>query len=680
MENCVHRLDSINSSSVGFAGGKGASLGELISAGFNVPQGFVVSRVAFDAFLENADPDGRISSLLADITDRKSKVFPIAQEISAFLGPAEIPSSVLGAVVGLYRQMGLGRVAIRSSATCEDGAQSAWAGQLDTYFNVSEAELGEKLKECWLSAFSRRALAYAATHGFDGSNFGVAVVVQEMIPSAISGIGFSVHPVTQEPNLSLIEACFGLGEAIVSGEVSPDAFLLDKETGGIVESSRGNQKKALVLEPESPQPTWRNLGDKGAEPKLTDSQALEYGDILNRIEAHYCRPMDTEWAYYNGGFHVLQARPITTLAPGYDEKFIDDSEPWMRLVKRPFSLLEYSIIGHWTDPKHAAKDLGIERLDHFLGIQDDAGMTHMYFPEPRLIAAHDHLLDLRQNDRDKLIGILEKGKQLYEEGMQRIDNGVTFSSLQEAADYFCEIGKYTVIVPAWLLLAMERVGVDDSEVHERAEWLRGHSVYPRLVHKLLHPYVIEHARGIGFSDPEQIPFVATWDELVQGVDLSVLEARLEAVRSGSRFVYQMIGEEYQVRLLPQTGYLLMRLAHAHLPPDPEDANCLTGQTAWPGFHRGRARLVLSSNPEGYQVDPGDVLVSVQSNPNLMPLLRHAGAIVTDEGGVACHASIVARELKVPAVTGVGNATSAIHDGDLIEVDATEQVVRIIERV
>ncbi|MEM9227228.1 MAG: PEP-utilizing enzyme [Verrucomicrobiota bacterium] len=342
-------------------------------------------------------------------------------------------------------------------------------------------------------------------------------------------------------------------------------------------------------------------------------------------------------------------------------------------------MIEYSLIGHWTDPQHASRDLGFTNLDRFLGIQDDVGMTTMYFPADLLAQAHAHLVELQREKRDELLRLLRKGQELYEAGMQRVDSNQPFHDLVEAAEYFCEIGKFTVVLPAWMLNAFEAAGVKDSEIQEIAEFLRGHSVYPRLVQKLLHPYAIGYAQQLGLPEPEQAPHLVAWDELHCGVDRETWNERLTALKQDKRFVFEMDGHEIRVRFLSQTGYLLMRLATKDDCSTSEDPNLLKGQAAWPGYHRGRARVVLSSNPEGYALNEGDILISIQCNPNLMPLLRHAGAIVTDEGGVACHAGIVARELRVPAVIATGDATSKIHDGDLIEVDATEQVVRILER-
>ncbi|MEM9227182.1 MAG: PEP/pyruvate-binding domain-containing protein, partial [Verrucomicrobiota bacterium] len=281
----VLSLEQVNGGQVDTAGGKGASLGELIQAGFAVPKGFVVMRSAFDAFLAGIDGGSGLAGLLPQLGQPEIEVQPLVEKIASIVEQGSMPDAVADEIFAAYHELKLNYVAVRSSSTTEDGANTAWAGQLETYLNVSEDTLLDKVRACWLSAFSHRSLSYAAAHQADGSGVGVAVVIQEMVPSSLSGIGFSVHPVTQQHNIHLIEACFGLGEAIVSGQVSPDLFLVERDSGRLTEHTIGQQKKALILDPGMPEPEWRELGDLGAKPKLTDDQAQEYAGILQRIEA-----------------------------------------------------------------------------------------------------------------------------------------------------------------------------------------------------------------------------------------------------------------------------------------------------------------------------------------------------------------------------------------------------------
>ena len=678
MPSPILKLTELAGTQADVAGGKGASLGELVRAGARVPAGFVVLRHGFDAFMAAADPDARVAALLADIDAGRATVEAAASDIRQHLGNAPIPDDLAAAIQGELRLLDVPRVSVRSSATCEDGTATAWAGQLDTFLNVGPQELLSRVRACWLSIFEPRALAYGAAHGYGAGDFGVAVVVQEMVQSETSGIGFSVHPVTQEPSLGLIEACFGQGEAIVSGAIAPDQYVVELSTQRIVENTRGQQQKGLFLDPNATEPVWRDLGERGNEPKLTESQIAEYAAILGRIQAHYGFPVDTEWALADGSFHLLQARPITTLAPEYREAIVDQSDPWAPMVRRPLTLFEASLVGHWMDSEHMGRDFGIH-IDRFLAIQDTAGLFNLFASAGQFRAAIDGVKRLERDDRPRLVEILKHAQDLYDAGRDRLERGETFDRLDEASEYFMEIGRSTTGFPVWTLFSIEELHAHDPEVTALAEGLRARSLYPPIAHKVVHPLVVREARALGFSDPERAAEVTTWPEARQGLDRDLMEERLERVRAGERVVYQVTQNEEAVRFVSETGYLLMRIAGTREIVPPDDPDRVSGQAAWPGVHRGRARVILSSDPEGYEVDDGDVIVSIQSNPSLMPLLRHAGAIVTDDGGVACHAAIICRELKIPTLIGTGRATSAIHDGDLVEVDATQQVVRVVER-
>lgn len=673
------RLEDLDGSQTDLAGGKGASLGELVHAGARVPSAFVVLRPAFDAFMKSADPEGRVTGWIEALDSGNQHVSETAHEIAALLADATLPDEIASAVLKAYDELGVERASVRSSATCEDGTATAWAGQLDTFLNVGRDDLLANVRACWLSIFRAPALAYGAAHGYGAGDFGVAVVVQQMVPSEVSGIGFSVHPVTQEAELGLIEACFGQGEAIVSGAIAPDQYIVELASRRILQNERGHQDKGLFLDSDSAEPVWKQLGDRGGEPKLDEAQIRQYAAILDQVQAHYGFPVDTEWAVADSEFYLLQARPITTLAAEYREKIIDDSEPWVPMVRRPLSLFEASLAGHWMDADHMGRDFGVH-VDRFLAIQDSAGMLNLYGSARQLEIAVGGVGRLEREARDQLIAMLKHAHEIYEEGRKRVEDGTGFSDLKEACEYLMKVGRNTTGFPVWTLFSLEAFQVDDPEVTALAEGLRARSLYTPIAHRMVDPMVEDAARALGFSKPERAPELTTWTEMIGGgLDRDVLEHRLERLEAGDRVIYQITEKEELVRFVSETGYLQMRLAGQRQVVPPDDPDRVSGQAAWPGVHRGRARVILSSDPTGYSIDDGDVLVSIQSNPGLMPLLRHAGAIVTDDGGVACHAGIICRELKIPTIIGTGRATSTIHDGDLVEVDATQQVVTILER-
>jgi len=680
MSQFTYRLDELDSSAVGVAGGKGASLGELVRAGAPVPPALVIASTAFETFMNSGDHRQFVDDVVRQLNASHITAAAASERIISYLGSVPMPSEVVHQVREAVARLGAQSVAVRSSATCEDSATSAWAGQLDTYLDVRPPDVVEKVRKCWLSIFGESALAYSAVHGFDTGRIAVAVVVQQMVASDVSGIGFSVHPVTQEPNLLLIEACFGLGEAIVSGKINPDQYVVERATGKIVEHAVGDQDQGLFLEPGAATAEWRDLDERGKLPKLNDDQVVEYARLLSRIQDHYGHPVDTEWALEGGEFRVLQARPITTLADEYTEAVVDTSHEWQPLVRRPMSLVEVSIWAHWLDSRHAAECLGLQ-ANRALSIQDDAGLTNEFLTRRAMDAGLGHVADLLKNHRSQAIENLKRGQTTLVEAQVRIDRGPdAFADLDEAVDFFVDAAQFTTVFPAWVLIAYEQQQLDDPEVRSLAEAIRTHTLYPSIEREIIDPLVRRATQALNFSAPQRSTAVVTWSELRRGnLTRDLLEARLEQIDSGRRFVFQSLDGSDQVRFVSQSGYLLMRLARQRQIVPKKQDNELFGQAAWPGIYRGRARLVLSADAVGKTIEEGEVLVSIQSSPELMPLLQRCGAIVTDDGGIACHAAIIARELRKPTLIGTKTATSMIHTGDLVEVDTYAQVVRVLER-
>jgi pyruvate, water dikinase len=250
-------------------GGKAAALGDLIRAEFTVPDGFVVATDASEL--------NRLTTAILDAFESLESPF----------------------------------VAVRSSATQEDSLTAAWAGQLDTFLNVSRETLMESILSCMASVESARARAYATEKGLAAGR--VAVIVQSMVPSDVSGVCFSVHPVTKNTNDMVIEAAYGLGEAVVSGEVTPDNYVVDRAARRVAIRSISTQSRSLRFSPKEHKTIWENVDEPSVQ-KLSDTQILELADTVERLESHVGYPVDVEWTFYDDRLYILQSRPITTLA------------------------------------------------------------------------------------------------------------------------------------------------------------------------------------------------------------------------------------------------------------------------------------------------------------------------------------------------------------------------------
>lgn len=307
-------LEKINIKDVSIAGGKGASLGEMIQSGIQVPPGFVILAETFENFLKETDINVEIGAEFKKVDTTKIHTAEEASgKIQALILNAEISKDISDEILKSFKELNANFVAVRSSATAEDSASAAWAGQLDSYLNIDEKNLIESVKKCWASLFTPRAIFYRFNQNLQKDEIHVAVVIQKMIKSDRSGVAFSVHPITKDKNQMIIEAAFGLGEGIVSGEVSPDSYVIEKDSLQIIDKNIIAQEKALYVT-SGTGTKWKKLSKSISEKQvLTDIEILELSEVLEKIEKHYKFGVDVEWAFENGQLYITQSRPITTL-------------------------------------------------------------------------------------------------------------------------------------------------------------------------------------------------------------------------------------------------------------------------------------------------------------------------------------------------------------------------------
>jgi len=303
----------INSKNVDIAGGKGASLGEMTQAGLAVPPGFVVLAPGFDKFLEETDLNVEVAAALkqADPKDIKS-VEDTSVKIRDLIWDAEFPADIAEEVKKSFKELGAELVAVRSSATAEDSSIASWAGELETYLNVTEENLLESVKKCWSSLFTPRAIFYRYEKNLHERHVSVAVVVQGMVQSEVSGICFTVHPVTEDREQMVIEAGYGLGEAIVGGMITPDTYVINKTDWVILDANISKQEKMITRTDKGAEERPVDEG-KQEKQKFSNERIIELAKLCAHIEEHYAKPQDIEWAYEGGKLYITQSRPITTL-------------------------------------------------------------------------------------------------------------------------------------------------------------------------------------------------------------------------------------------------------------------------------------------------------------------------------------------------------------------------------
>ena len=302
------------------AGGKCANLGELFGKiGAPVPNGFAVSAGTYKAFLKKSGAEKKIKKILSamDVNDMES-LQHASEEIRKYVEDLSIPKEIEKAILGAYKKLckEVGKkavaVAVRSSATAEDLPGASFAGQQDTYLNVFEKGLLKSVKECWSSLFTPRAIFYRVEKGFSHSNVLISVAVQEMVFSEASGVMFTIEPVSGETDKLIINGSWGLGEAVVSGQVTPDEYLVNKVDLRIIDKQIVRKERQIVSDKKG-SVKWISVPKpKREKPVLSDKLILQLARYGLKIEKHYGVAQDIEWAVDSDGrLFILQARPET---------------------------------------------------------------------------------------------------------------------------------------------------------------------------------------------------------------------------------------------------------------------------------------------------------------------------------------------------------------------------------
>lgn len=306
-------FNQISKNDIPIAGGKGANLGEMTTAGIPVPNGFVVTATAYYEFLEKTSLKHKILTELSGLDYNDSeKLFSASKNIKTAVMEAELPGELALQIKDFYHNL-CGEhdrlVAVRSSATAEDLPDASFAGQQETFLNVKGwQDVVKSVQKCWASLFESRAIFYRSDRGFSHFKIGIAVPVQLMVQSDVSGVMFTVNPLTNNREEISIEAAWGLGQPVVSGEVIPDQYLVDKKTEKITFRSLSKQTWQMTLA--------GNIAvsrDHQEVQKLSDTKIKELAEIGAHIEKHYNHPQDIEWGMEDKRLYIVQSRPVTTL-------------------------------------------------------------------------------------------------------------------------------------------------------------------------------------------------------------------------------------------------------------------------------------------------------------------------------------------------------------------------------
>ncbi len=637
--NYIKNFSEISKNDIALVGGKGASLGELTRAGIPVPSGFVITTEVFKNF--------------------KNK---------------EIPREIIHEILSAFDNLHVQRVAVRSSATEEDSKTSSWAGQFDSFLNISRENLMNSIKNCWKSIESERVISYAKINNILHKRLSVAVIVQKMIESEASGVMFTINPINQNKNQMIMEAGYGLGEMLVQGLITPDSYILDKSTLKIVSKNLNSQNKMLVFKngenKEVPVPKI-----KKGKYILDDKNIKSLAELAVKIEVHYKSPQDIEWALEKEKFYIVQSRPITTIANHKSEDLFNKEGYLLALWFQGVSVFVtdihndlYSklealfIIDNGLFKQYFTKKAYENALNKGVTFYSDKHAFDNY--KKNLTIFRDtftkyfelNVKDKKSVSKDVVTTFFEYTRKLCGDYTQmNFESTDKAFSLQDQnstiKENLSKVSKFKDTVRDFMNVVLFE---PDGYCYKLFEILSNQfnlpiSIFDNLTQREILALFKGEKPSEGIVSKRQKAFVESYnlDSFYEGKDA---EPILQSFRED--IIYSKL---------------------------------LKGQGASSGKATGKVKIIPVDYSDLSRIDKeigkmqqGDILVAETTAPELMLACKKASAIITDMGGLMSHAAIVSREFGIPCIVGTKFATQILKDGDIIEVDANRGIVRIIK--
>jgi phosphoenolpyruvate synthase/pyruvate phosphate dikinase len=599
---------------------------------------------------------------------------------------AVIPEAIKNDILTAFNELDCEFVAVRSSATSEDSAGAAWAGLLNSFLNTTEQTLLENVKKCWASLFTAGAIVYRHEQNLTNVPISVAVVIQKMVDSAASGIAFSVHPLRQDDNQLIIEAAYGLGEAVVSGRITPDSYVVDKRRWSIIDSRVGKQSGKFIRS-EKGGNTWVDLTDEqGRRQVLSEEEIIALARLIVRIEEHCGFPCDIEWAQENHSFYIVQSRAITTLPQDFGK--ISKTRPNQTgatqthdvvmsdfyVIKRDFCLgtVQLTCWAESTDPKQWT-ELKQPFLPYCVCERKNQ-LVHFFFDLRGVKWIKDALetsvarnINFPHEVTTTLTNRIQPIKAILDEepALSLLDLQTFIAQIRDAWVWFEALW--------WLIDLFEEqqrnVAIDqlvrDARIDQLLKVRRETDNFVPGTDA-----IIRKSLQAAFPDYGQYVDVISLEEAFN----QALPAKNELQQRLEYYLYTN-SSFYQNRQAVEAQYRYRLEDEKHH----DEITELSGQVACKGMVQGRITLVFGRK-DLHKMREGDIIVSPSVTPDFMPALHKSKAIITNEGGIISHAAIISRELQKPCIIGTQIAAHVLHDGDLVEVDAYNGVVRVLERV
>ncbi len=632
------------------AGNKAATLGEIIKLGMNVPSGFVVSTQTFDTFLNHNEITSDIFEILLD----KNEVDEIkAKKIKKLILKGSFPKKIEKEILSEYKKTPGRNFIVRSSALIEDSLKNSWAGQMKSVLITSEKEVIQNIKKCWAFAFSQNTLWYRnSSKKLIKKPISIAILIQKMLTPEIAGVGFSIHPSTNDENTIFIEAGLGHGKGLVSGEISPDKYIVDKKNNFLIDIYISKQKKKIVF-------------TKGVERKITlpekvgAKQFLKNHDIktlsknIKKLEKHLNYKVDIEWLKHKNKIYILQTRPITA------NKKPLISKSHIKIFHKP--LLALSAMEVWYQGElasnHNSDPLFLYSPKNGVSVYYNKNSIKSSYPE----MTESHRTKILKKIRNFLLECKKIDELTKEKNPENIPQ-----ILDELENIWPDINNLYIFI-----MGINKGIFIPKKIKNSAEKAR--IISEKVSHNAF-DFILNYTEKFLTEKPNEYFYLSdflTINEIKNQKFKKELPEAFIKIGKNRMFVYYR-GKIY-------TKDVAKKIIKEKISNNPyiEGGGNLQGFTIYYKKNlEGKVKIISNFN-KLHLLNKGDIIVTPSLSPEYINVIDKILGIITEEGGELSHTAILAREYKIPCIIGVKNATKRLKNGQKIRMNGRTGKIEIL---
>lgn len=672
-------------------GGKGKSLQFLIENNFNVPKGFIIPTTIFEKTLK--EKINKINLILNQTKNEINSINQASKKINKLFENIQIDEKNINKILNEFEKLNLNIVAVRSSANVEDGKENAWAGIFDSFLNIKKENLIKHILKCYKSLFSQRAISYKIQNNLVNQNISIAIIIQEMIPAEISGVGFSINPTKTFSNEIIIEAGFGLGEYIVSGKISPDIYTINKETFE-VDKNINIQKIGLYQNGEI------DFGEKYSnKEKLSNEQIIEVSKKIIKIEKIYQLPIDIEFAYFQDRLYILQARPITGILNKNIQnheieliKYIENSN-WMNFKNTKRNLLSASI---WAEGirnpiTSILKHFPVEDIEvitknqnclRCFKVQTKEDSLNLELKRPEIILEYI-------NESYKLLTQIKKNIKITNELIEKNNFIELKKIIFESIEIYKQIGFYecyTNTLIRKLIKTKQKKTLKINKIINKSKKWRNDEEFDNkfIIFRLsIEHYINKNKINI---DSRKIIKYLHFKELKKLFEEKIGNEKLkEIILNREKKGYVMLNlnhrnyknETIDAKHIKEHIETHIRNIHKEITDKKIEGNTLKGQSTFKSNKIIEGECIVINQEEDLKPDfdlKNKILITTMTTPMFVPYLKNIKGIITDNGGTICHAAIISRELKLPTIIGTEAATKIFKTGNKVQMNLNKGTI------